>query len=72
MSSQTWHSPVKSSNLPDKCPMTGANLLGLYTICYGSYATLFYYAMMLRIHEARLFELWIETICFLSSSEIKA
>ena len=52
--------------------MTGANLLGLYTICYGSYATLFYYAMMLRIHEARLFELWIETICFLSSSEIKA
>ena len=26
MSGQTQHSPVKISNLPDKCPMTGANL----------------------------------------------
>ena len=26
MSGQTQHSPVKTSNLPDKCPMTGANL----------------------------------------------
>ena len=26
MSGQTQHSPVKTSNLPDKCPMSGANL----------------------------------------------
>ena len=26
MSGHTQHSPVKTSNLPDKCPMTGANL----------------------------------------------
>ena len=26
MSDQTQHLPVKTSNLPDKCPMTGANL----------------------------------------------
>ena len=26
MSGQTQHSPVKTSNLTDKCPMTGANL----------------------------------------------
>ena len=26
MSGQSQHSPVKTSNLPDKCPMSGANL----------------------------------------------
>ena len=26
MSGQTQHWPVKTSNLPDKCPMSGANL----------------------------------------------
>ena len=26
MSGQNWHSPVKTSNLPNKCPMTGTNL----------------------------------------------
>ena len=26
MSGQNWNSPAKTSNLPDKCPMTGANL----------------------------------------------
>ena len=26
MTGQTRHLPVKISNLPDKCPMTGANL----------------------------------------------
>ena len=26
MSGQTQHAPVKTSNLPNKCPMTGTNL----------------------------------------------
>ena len=30
MSGQTQHSPVKTSNLPHKCPTTGAKFAGLY------------------------------------------
>ena len=32
MSGQTQHSPVKTSNLPDKCPMSGANLQAWFTV----------------------------------------
>ena len=37
MSDQTQHSTVKTSNLPDKCPMTGANLqacIGVFTFIF--------------------------------------
>ena len=33
MSGHTQHSPVKTSNLPDKCPMTGANLQAWVSVC---------------------------------------
>ena len=36
MSGQTQHSPVKTSNLPDKCSMTGANLQACLSVNRGT------------------------------------
>ena len=35
MTGQTQHLPVKISNLPDKCPMTGANLQAWTCFLFG-------------------------------------
>ena len=40
MSGQTQHSPVKTSNLPDKCPMSGANLQACFRKLAAIFATL--------------------------------
>ena len=41
MSGQTQHSPVKTSNLPDKCPMSGANLQACDNIYFVSFTVAF-------------------------------